>query len=100
MFVNHPQPGPETPPEDPHFVGAFSSFHPGDGEHADHGEHPARGRFVFDLAPVLARLGIVVGEIAVNIVLVPFDDRPVPEKQLEVQRVELQFTHEIIEVPG
>ena len=38
--------------------------------------------------------------LKVNIVLVPHPDQPLPENDLEVQRVELQFVHEIIEVPG
>ena len=92
VFINHPNPGPEVPPDDPHLVGAFASF-----TH-DHGEGTTLGRFVLDAGPTLQRLGLVQGTLNINVVLVPFPDRPVRATDFEVRQIELQYARELIEV--
>jgi hypothetical protein len=92
VFLDHPLAGPGTPPEDPHFVGSFASFH------HDHGQGAAKGRFVLDAGPTIERLGIEQGPVGVDLVLVPFGDRPQSKRELELGGVELQLAREVIDV--
>jgi len=92
VFVNKPDATVDTPPEDPHFAGAFAFFQHTGGDH-DHGT----GNFVLDVGDVLKRLNIEGGTIELNIVLVPYPGRQLRTRELTVTTTELRLAKDVIE---
>ena len=90
LFLDQPDSGPGTPPEDPGFAGGFAFFahvehHPGEG-----GAHPAAtGSYLLDVTPALRRLTPTGGPMELSLVLIPFADRTPQTRSLRLAGVEL-----------
>jgi tyrosinase len=91
LFLDKPDSGPGTPPEDPAFAGGFAFFahavehHPGEG-----GAHPAAtGSYLLDVSPALRRLTPTGGPIELSLVLIPFPERTPQTRSLHLASVEL-----------
>jgi tyrosinase len=94
VFINKPDATADTPPDNPHFAGAFAFF--------DHGVANANhdhdgGRFVLDVSDVMKRLRIVGGTVEVDVVLVPFAGRQPRTRTLTIATTELHFAKDVIQ---
>jgi len=89
VFVNHPDPGPDTSPQDRHYVGSFTFF----GAAGDHAGHGGGQTFLFDLTETVRRLSItdtsVTNDIKVQLVPVPMPGVPSTDLQFKVGSIEV-----------
>ena len=89
VFVNHPDPKPDTSPQDRHYVGSFTFFGAAGG-HAGHGD---KQTFLFDLTETVRRLSItdsnVTDDIKVQLVPVPLPGVPAADLQFKVGSIEV-----------
>ena len=87
VFVNCPYLGPDTPPQDEHYAGAFTFFGI---EHADHGEKPT---YLVDLTATVRRLAIsesqVKEEVKVQLMPVPVPGVPSADLTFKVGSVDV-----------
>jgi len=93
-FVNKPDASVDTPPSDPHFVGAFAFFNHAGMEH-DHGT--GTGDFTLDASETLRRLGIEGGTIELTLVVVPFADRQPRTRELTIKVAELRLIQDVVD---
>ena len=89
VFVNHPDPKPDTSPQDRHYVGSFTFF----GAASDHADHGAKQTFLFDLTETVRKLSItdtrVADDIKVQLVPVPMPGVPSTDLQFKVGSIEV-----------
>jgi len=98
VFLNKPDATAATPPEDPHFAGAFAFFqHAAAGAATTAGHDHGAGNFVLDVGDVLKRLDIAGGTIALTLVLVPFPGRQLKTRDLSITTTELRLARDVIE---
>jgi len=87
--VNHPDPKPDTSPQDRHYVGSFTFF----GAAADHAGHGEKQTFLFDLTETVRKLSItdtrVADDIKVQLVPVPMPGVPSADLQFKVGSIEV-----------
>jgi tyrosinase len=94
VFINKPDATANTPPEDPHFAGAFAFFdHQATDANHDHGD----GNFVLDVSDVMKRLGIEGGAIEADVVLVPFPGRQPRTRALTISATELRVVKDVVQ---
>jgi hypothetical protein len=81
VFINHPDPRPDTSEQDRHFAGSFTFFGP---EHAD---HQGTFSFLLDLTETIRRLNIAETDLreGLNVQLVP-----VPVPGVNAENVEIR----------
>ena len=88
VFVNHPDPGPDTSPR-PAPWGSFTFF----GAAGDHAGHGGGQTFLFDLTETVRRLSItdskVADDIKVQLVPVPMPGVPATDLQFKVGSIEV-----------
>ena len=89
VFVNHPDPKPDTSPQDRHYVGSFTFF----GAMGDHAGHGGGQTFLFDLTETVRKLSItdsnVTDDIKVQLVPVPMPGVPATDLQFKVGSIEV-----------
>ena len=89
VFVNHPDPEPDTSTQDRHYVGSFTFF----GTVGDHAGHSGGQTFLFDLTETVRRLSItdtsVTDDIKVQLVPVPMPGVPATDLQFKVGSIEV-----------
>jgi tyrosinase len=76
VFIDHPNPSPQTPTNDPHYVGAFGILaHPSHGSHGDKHGTPS---FVMDLTRAIQRVysGAPTHPSSIQIQLVAVPNKP------------------------
>jgi tyrosinase len=89
VFVNHPDPKPDTSPQDRHYAGSFTFF----GTMGDHAGHGDKQTFLFDLTETVRKLSItdssVTDDIKVQLVPVPMPGVPAADLQFKVGSIEI-----------
>jgi tyrosinase len=90
VFLNCSYLEPDTPSNDPHYVGSFTFF----ADHAamEHSDHNTRS-YTFDLTPTLTKLRRsqreISDELKVQLIPVSFSGKPIPDVEIKTESVEI-----------